>query len=219
MIIEFSGIDGSGKTSQMDRVFRYFNENGINCYQRTLRSTYKRILANITAKKNIKHWSGHYTPNEVEVAHALEMVNAVVTNITLIKNPSEVIVTDTYTARWLATAKLWGCDNLERINDIFTMIPEPEVSIHLDVSVDNAYNRIQSREKGDHVLSFGNKSKLERYKQSFKDVNHLFSYERTHINTDNDSPETTFETIKEVIDNHLRNSTTYEFIKNRLINC
>ncbi|MGG4094488.1 dTMP kinase [Paenibacillus lautus] len=215
MIIEFSGIDGSGKTSQMDRVFRYFNEKGINCYQRTLRSTYKRILANITTKRNLKHWSEYYTANEVEIAHALEMVNAVLTNITIIKNPNEVIVTDTYIARWLATARQWDCDNLNRINDIFSLIPKPDLSFHLDVTIDNAYERINSRAKGDHVLSFGNKSKLEKYRDSFLDIKDILPYKWHHIATDNVTPEDSFETIKKIIINHL-NGSTYENIKNKI---
>jgi dTMP kinase len=170
MIIEFCGIDGSGKSTLMDLVFRWLNERGIPTYQRTLRSTYKRILASVAARQGHSHWKAVFTPEEVEVAHALEMFTLVQSTITPINDETMVLLTDTYTARWLATAKLWDCSNLDRIREIYARLPSPNVSIFLDASIEIAFERMMSREKGDHALSLGNTEKLAKYRTSFEAI-------------------------------------------------
>ncbi|MGL4609990.1 MAG: hypothetical protein ACRCYY_09940 [Trueperaceae bacterium] len=202
MIIEFSGIDGAGKSSMMDRVFRHFNESNISAFQRTLRSTYKRILANVATKHGFSHWKGMYSPEEVEVAHALEMVTLVHTMISPINDKHTILLTDTYTCRWLATAKLWGVSNHDRLNNIYGILPPPNVSIFLDASIDVAFERMMTRDKGDHILSLGNTDKLRQYHTAFQTILPLMPYEVTRVPADVGKDEL-FLQIMDVIRQHI----------------
>ncbi|MFF2019513.1 hypothetical protein [Paenibacillus sp. NPDC058177] len=215
MLIELSGIDGSGKSTQMDKLFRFFNESGIPSYQRTLRSTYKRILATISQENGHKHWSTYYTPDEVEVAHALEMINLVFTSINPVNHNKQIIITDTYTLRWIATAILWDSKDISKISKIFNNIPQPYLSFHLETSISEANQRILNREKGDHILSFGNVKKLEKYQESFNQAKQVVDYKCISISTDQ-SIEETFNELKSNLLTQIKLDSEYKWMQEKI---
>jgi thymidylate kinase len=95
MIIEFSGVDGSGKSTLMDHLRGFLNARGVPCIERQLRSTYKRILADIARNEGHGHWSSLYPVEEVELAHAMEMLTTVMSTVVPLDQSYQVIVTDT----------------------------------------------------------------------------------------------------------------------------
>ncbi|WP_255945429.1 hypothetical protein [Streptomyces odontomachi] len=181
MLIELAGIDGSGKSTFAERIMRLFNSAGVPCYQRSFRSTYKRIAADISARHGHRHWSGLFEPNEIEVAQAFEMVHTVYQQVLPLDLDAQVIVMDTYVSSWLATAALWRSDALERLREVYALLPAPDVSILLEVPVEEAARRISRRPKGDHIFKTGSDSVLARYAEAFEQTRALVPYAQNTV--------------------------------------
>lgn len=182
-IIELSGIDGSGKTTLIERIMRELNGSGVPTFERSLRSTYKRVLADIATEHGVAHWKEIYRPDQVELAHALEMLQQCYALVLPFVGSGQVVVTDTYRARWLATAVMWGVEDIGPIAAVYDRLPRPVLSVHLEVDVETAYQRITSRPKGDHITKMGNPDRLRRYHEAFAATEGAISYARSRVDT------------------------------------
>lgn len=166
-LVELSGIDGSGKSTVIEHLQRCINDSGGSVWERSLRSQSKRILAAVARSRGEAHWSAVYGANEVELAHAFEMVSCFDQQILPLLRYEQVVLTDTYMVRWKAHGIMWGSDAWERLSPIFDPLPNPEVSIHLRIPVDMAMERLMKRRKGDTALTTGG-DVLRRYAESFE---------------------------------------------------
>lgn len=203
MLIEFCGIDGSGKTTLTEMTMRLFNSAQVPCYQRSIVSTYKRVAADLAQRGGLSHWSELFSVDEIEVAHAFEMLSLCFQHIRPLDLDCQVIVTDTYVNRWLATALLWETSAADRLARIYGQLPAPDLSIHLNVPLNVAQRRIQERRKGDHVLKMGPNSILPRYADAFQQARALIPYPQLMISTDCDLAET-WNRVTEVIFDYVR---------------
>lgn len=204
MIIEFSGIDGSGKTTQIHKLMRWVNDSGIPCYERILRSTNRRVLAGIAVEKGLRSWHELFDPNAVELSTALEMLQLVHSTILPANFTGQFFITDTYIRSWLADA-MTNTSSVEHFVLIYQQLPAPDLSIHLDISVEIAYQRILARIKGDHKLRFGGIEKLNFLSQAFQTVSQYVDYPSYTISTSR-TEEETFKEIKQVILEHFLSS-------------
>ena len=198
MIIEFSGIDGSGKTTQIHKLMRWLNESGVPCYERILRSTSRRIVGGIAAEKGLQSWHELFDSNGIELATALEMLQLTYSTILPANFSGQCLITDTYIRNWLANAIVSRTSLIDQLLLIYQRIPRPDISIHLDVSVETAYQRILLRSKGDHKLRFGGKEQLEALSQAFQEVSQYVDYQ-SHIVSTSASEEETFQNNKQLL--------------------
>lgn len=190
MIIELSGIDGSGKSTLVSHLQGFFSSNNVPCVERVMRSTYKRILADAARDAGASHWRHVFGVAEVELAHALEMSTMVATTIAPLDQSYQIIVTDTYITRWLATAHMWGAKNLPELAHLYRRLPQPDLAIQLVIDPDVAYKRLVSRPKRDHLVKLGNPDRVRAYAESFAAIDDLVPYPRHKISTERDEGET-----------------------------
>jgi len=169
MLIEVSGIDGSGKSTCVDHLSRWAHEAGVACYQRPVRSTYRRILGGIAASRGLRSWRELFDQECVQLATALEVLQYVATHITPINFPGQMIITENYRRYWLATAVADKATNMSQLEAIYAQLPRPDLSLHFDSNADVAYDRILARSKGDHVLRSGGKERLSRLWAAYED--------------------------------------------------
>jgi thymidylate kinase len=203
MLIEFSGIDGAGKTTFAEMTMRLFNTHGVPCYQRSLISTYKRIAADLSVRAGHKHWSELFSVDEIETAHAFEMVNLAHQHIAPLDLTAQVIVTDTYVLRWLATALLWQAGGAGRLRQVYDLLPAPDLTIDLRLSVETAQARIAARRKGDHILKIGPDSKLRAYAEAYEQARHQAPYPLTPVSAEGGLEET-WDRVRAAIADHIR---------------
>lgn len=203
MIIEFTGIDGSGKSTQMARVMRWASESGVPCYERILRSTGRRILGAIAAGRGHKSWSGLFDPNEVELATSLEVVQLYYSLIAPIDSPNQIILTDTFSSYWMANALSKGATNGEVLSLVYRELPSPALCLRMDCHPDRAFERILHRRKGDHILRHGGKQRLEQLRDALLDVSGHLPYEPIPVSTEI-SEEETFRAVRVAIVDRLK---------------
>lgn len=183
MIIEIAGIDGSGKSTLVSHLQGFFSTHDVQCVERVLRSTYKRILADVARDHGHGHWRHMFAVEEVELAHALEMGNLLATTVLPLDHSYQVVVTDTYVHRWLATAHMWGAANLERLAAIFRRMPAPDLSFRLEVDPAVAYQRLVDRPKRDHLVKVGNPDRVAAYARSFEATKSFLHYPQHVLST------------------------------------
>jgi len=181
MIIEIAGIDGAGKSTQIARLARVAQECKVPCYERSLRSTGRRILSGIAAQQGLE-WRALFDRGAVELATALEMFQLFHATVVPIQFSGQMIVTDTYVREWLAVAIAEGGENVSQIVEIYRAMPSPDLSVQLDCSVDTAFCRIVARPKGDHLLRSGGKARLQRLADAYATgLDELVGYETAHV--------------------------------------
>lgn len=176
MLIEIAGIDGSGKSTLQQLVRRHFLDRGTPAWERSLRSVSKLVFADLAAAEGHAHWSATFSVEEVEMAHAVEMVAAVRSQLLPLDLRRQRIITDTYVSRWLSTAAMWRAGNLSSLLRVFSTLPPPALSIRLDVAPDVAHDRLLARPQGDSLLKLSDVSKLVRYAEAFHETAGLMPY-------------------------------------------
>jgi thymidylate kinase len=186
MIIELAGIDGSGKSTLVAHLQGFFSARSVPCVERVLRSTYKRILADVARDAGYDHWRHLFGVGEVELAHALEMSTLAATTIAPLDHSYQIVVTDTYVSRWLATAHMWGAPNMAALARVYRRMLQPDLSFQLAVDPDLAYQRLVERPKRDHLVKLGNPDRVRAYAESFAAVHDLVPYPRHVLETGRD---------------------------------
>jgi thymidylate kinase len=177
MLIEITGIDGSGKSTQIDHLMRWFSEQGISSYHRIIRPVSRRVLGGIASEKGFKSWDEIYNVESVELTTALELYQLVYSTITPINIDKQVIITDTYIRNYLASAITRDLSIVNKILPIYQRIPKPDLSINLSINSKSAYERIINRPKGDHILRHGGYKRLERLFKSHEEVEKYLHYD------------------------------------------
>ncbi|SFL00038.1 AAA family ATPase [Brevibacillus centrosporus] len=154
MLVEITGIDGSGKTTLIHRLRKELNEHShIWAYERNFKNRSKRFLESIALNKGFDRCEKLFKPELVEFANALELVEEVNRNFYYLRDDSrQVYFVDQYYCSWMATAILNELDILEDLRMIYSYLPKPDLSIFLTVPPEIALSRLQAREKGDQIL-------------------------------------------------------------------
>jgi dTMP kinase len=143
MLIALCGIDGAGKTSQVKRLYDYFNENNkkvICCKQHTDEYYASSKLNNFLYKEN------RTIESTVEMAYIASMdrlkqyENVILPNLYVY----DVVIVDRYV---FSTYAYYIARGME-ISDLLKMnskLPLPDLTFYLDVTSEEAQKRITGR--------------------------------------------------------------------------
>jgi thymidylate kinase len=191
VVIEFSGIDGSGKSTQMDLLTRWCNGQGLRCYECTIRTVGRRLLSTIAADHGHRCLEEMFDVGSVELGTALEVFGSVYATIAPIDFGSDhVVITSTYSRYWLASACASVGDDVPGLAAIYNRLPAPGLSIHLDVSAATAYDRILARPRGDYLLHSGGFTRLQQLHTAYRAVDSIVKYPSSHVSSETDVEET-----------------------------
>jgi thymidylate kinase len=175
VLIEVAGIDGSGKTTLIHHLRGHLHEKGRPAYTRTWPSTVKRIAADTAHQAADRPWWEFFDPAAIETAAAFEHLAAVHQHLLPLDPGRQVVLTDTYTVRWLATALLHGAE-AGPLAALYARLPAPDLSLWLDTDADTARARLLARPQRDHLTTTGNPGRLDRYRQSLARAVDLVPY-------------------------------------------
>ncbi|WP_158562830.1 nucleoside/nucleotide kinase family protein [Marinitenerispora sediminis] len=177
MLIEVAGIDGSGKTTLVERLRGHLNQRGHHAYYRAWPSTYKRIAADLA---HPIPWQEFFGADQIETAAAFENLAAVHHHLAPLDHARQVIITDTYTVRWLATAALNSADP-EPLAALYASLRAPDLSLWLDLDPGAARERVLSRPSRDHLTTTRDTGRIARYAQAFAATAGLVPYHRHRV--------------------------------------
>ena len=146
LLITFCGLDGSGKTTMIDRVIKYLDEKGYVTYltkqptsfvrQSEIFRTYMdkadhsafdyRSLSLLAASDRIQHSNRIIMP-ELE--------------------KGKIVVSDRYFYSCLANLRARGYAGDTWIYDVVKSIPRPDIAFFIDIDVKTAISRVRARPK------------------------------------------------------------------------
>lgn len=203
MLVELSGIDGSGKSTQLALLQGWCNQSGLPCYHRPIRSTARRVLGGIAAELGHASWQDVFDRDAVELATALEVRQTVFGTILPTLFPGQVIVCDSYLRTWVAAAHANAPARRSELGLVYRTIPAPDLAIHIDLPVEEAMERIERRPKGDHIQRYGGTQRLGALAAGFAWADELLAYEAVTIDG-TQVPEQLADTIRKRVASWLR---------------
>ncbi|MDA1763990.1 hypothetical protein PDK32_27540 [Bacillus cereus] len=154
-IIEICGIDGSGKTTLIHKLRRKINDaTQFVAYERNFKNKGKRLLEHIAQSNGHKRAEEYFNVENIEFSNAVDMVQEVNSSFYFLNdNSTQIYFVDKYYTSWLAEVIVKKVDGVDKISQILNYLPKPKLSIYLDVTTSDAITRLESRTKGDQILS------------------------------------------------------------------
>lgn len=161
--VVFEGIDGSGTTTQADRVSEYLNSRGIPTHL-TSEPT-NSLIGGLIRSSLKKHWS--ISPEGLQLLFAADRAHHLETEILPILEKGKVVITDRYYFSSIAYGSV-GVSDKEWLFDINKLFIKPDLVIYIRISTEKAMQRI---EKGRH-------GEMELFEQKEKLASVIAQYER-----------------------------------------
>lgn len=148
-LITFCGLDGCGKTTQIKRLVKWLEEHGYKVYLTKQPTSFIR-------ESEIFRSFMDSTQNEEYDYRALSLLCAadrVQHSNRVISNKLKagyIVICDRYIYSCLANLIARGYKEDKWIYEVAHYIPKPDLSFFLNVSVENAINRVRSRPEEQH---------------------------------------------------------------------
>ncbi len=154
MLIEITGIDGSGKTTAIQTLRRKINEETTSwAYERSLRSNGIRLLESIAQENGHSRPYEFYSHEETELARLLELVQASYNDLMPGADaPGQWYFVDNYVLEWIARLFDRSVSHPEKLIPICRKAVKPNRSYYLEIDAPTAIERMRARTKGDSLL-------------------------------------------------------------------
>ena len=134
-IIAFSGIDGSGKSTQLSLLYEKLNED------------YKVYIAKLSYMPLDKFNKGKLSNLLIEARSVLEILKQYETLFKVKANEYDYILCDRFTMCYLAYAYAFGIKDMDLLKRLLILGKNPDLTLYFDVDVQTAVERINAREK------------------------------------------------------------------------
>lgn len=189
----FCGLDGSGKTTQINLLKLYLEEKGYSVYitkqpTEAVRNTV--IFRTFTDCKN----NDDYDYLSLSLLCASDRVQHSNREIIPLLKEGKIVICDRYYYSCLANLLARGYNNQKWIYEIAQSIPRPDAAIFMDIDVETAIQRVRSRpNEKDRIINISFQQKLRNHFINIANEN-----DGTIIDS-NDSVENCFQNIKSIV--------------------
>ncbi|MCL2591903.1 MAG: hypothetical protein FWD82_00935 [Defluviitaleaceae bacterium] len=140
-LITFSGIDGSGKTTQLNMLKQLLQDLNYNIYPQSTIYSYPWELSKSIYPYGLSLYE-HI--NEIVFSSAMDNLKKLLT-IKSLQTEDLALLFDRYYLCWLVFAKIRGAENLDLLIDIYKYMPKPDINFHMMLSPREALLRLNIR--------------------------------------------------------------------------
>lgn len=152
MIVEFVGVDGSGKTTAIQALRRFINERGkAFAYERSFQSNMVRLLERAASVNGRARPDTSFSKESIETARTLDLVSWSAGLGPFVSTPHQVMCCDGYIIEQAGRLIAGGCWN-QQFKRLLALATAPDLRIYLRLSAETATQRMISRPKGDALL-------------------------------------------------------------------
>ncbi|MBP0453532.1 hypothetical protein J5Y04_28900 [Kitasatospora sp. RG8] len=155
-LVAVVGIDGAGKTSQVGRLAEWFEGLG-RPTRRFLNQTQLPVRRALDAIAREEGFPGHLEmlgADTIRLISACARLSALAPVEEVLNTPGAVAVADRYTACQYAAVRLQKADNEEFLRRLNRSLPQPDLTLFLDVDPEVARERIARRGIDEETLEF-----------------------------------------------------------------
>lgn len=166
MLIAICGIDGSGKTTQIQMLQQYFSEKKTDIYLTKQPTSFYRQYDRFRDYVN-----GNYLFNDKTILYELALLSAADKirhyETEILPNNNRLIISDRYVFSAYAYFIARGINDIEWLTSINKFLPLPDLTIYLDIDPEIAFDRIVSRDGRYTKKEETNIKLLEKVRQVF----------------------------------------------------
>jgi thymidylate kinase len=155
LLIEIAGVDGAGKTTLIGLLRKAINADGsLWAYERTFRDRHRRFLEQIAIDAGCRRAPEIFAPDVLAVTSALGLVDEALRAFYYCRSneDGQVYCVDHYYTSGLAGAIADGVSTVDSVAHIYGYLPQPHLSIYLELPAGEALRRLEHRQSGDQVL-------------------------------------------------------------------
>lgn len=135
-LIIVEGIDGSGKSTQVQLLSRWLESLGLNVFFTEWNSA---ELVKKTTKKGKKKRT--LTPTTFSLLHATDFAHRLVTNIIPPLKAGMMVLADRYVFTAFARDHVRGCDR-EWVRKVYRFAPKPDIAFYFRVPIEVSLSRL-----------------------------------------------------------------------------
>ncbi len=143
----FCGLDGSGKTTQAELLKNYFEGKGLSVkvIHGFKPSVHARCLREVCRRYDLSYYET-FTPEVRFTAYILDMYDKYYSLIERALSMGDIVICDKYKIESKIYAPLLDC-NQELVDKMLDILPNPDISIYMNLSVNEARKRLMARVK------------------------------------------------------------------------
>ncbi|MCI8388390.1 MAG: dTMP kinase [Clostridiales bacterium] len=145
-LIAFCGLDGSGKTTQINLLKSFLEQQSLNVYMTKQPTDFVRksdIFRTYMDEEN--HDAYDYLA--LSLLCASDRVQHSNKDILTALKEGKIVISDRYFYSCLANLLARGYENQEWIYEIARSVPQPDIVFFMDIDVETAVQRVRSRPK------------------------------------------------------------------------
>lgn len=168
MIIAVCGIDGSGKTTFVNKYAMMLEKKGLRVKKMKLELNNQKIIEQVFPSEMNRKGKKRGEVLWERIGVAFDFVNYYL-DIDKI-NDYDVIICDRYDLCYLAYSRVYGIRRrvYRKIKKIYEVAPIPNYYIYFDISTQNALKRIE--ERGEKISRDEHEEILERVQKYYKEL-------------------------------------------------
>lgn len=169
MLIEIAGVDGSGKSTLINKLIGWANRANIPAYDWCIRSNTRRSIGSVSLAEDAE-FSSKLSGDILEFAVSMDLIR-IVNQAPASRLPGQVVFADNFIHGWLTNVSQSNTFILPEVTAIFRhLVRPPELAFEIEVTPNVSYERILQREKLDPSLQLGGIEYLDRRATAFRNT-------------------------------------------------
>ncbi|MFI8460738.1 dTMP kinase [Kitasatospora sp. NPDC085464] len=166
-LVAVVGIDGAGKTSQVQRLAEWFEGSGhpTRLFLNQSQLPVRRALDAIAREDGFPGHLDMIGADTIRLISACARLSALAPVGDVLRTPGAVALADRYTVCQYAAVRLQGADNEAFLRRLNRGLPKPDLTLFLDVDPAVARERIRRRGIDEETLEF-----LAAYREAYRSL-------------------------------------------------
>ncbi len=180
--IAFSGVDGSGKTTQANRLFKKMTDLGYDTFLFENNDIFSFNIMKSVAHRNNSSFRDYFGVDNAELLMTFDSLRDYFTEVIPNKSLGKIVIVPRSHLDRLAKAHLFGCNNIDLYEEVLSLCKPADIHFFLDVPAEVSVKRVTARGKDHEEYAV-----MEKYGQILGSF--CKKYNWIHVDADRDEDE------------------------------